>query len=151
MTGKTHFEADEWSALVDAPIAAATAVITASPGGTLRETLSLARGYQQARDTRPVGLLRELLQSAPSVTPAQIQTQPDARGAAVTALRRAMGILGSKAEPEEIEDYRGFVRWLAEAVANAHKEGSFLGLGGRRVSDAEQDALDAIDAALAAG
>jgi hypothetical protein len=148
MTGKAHFDAEEWAALVDAPIAAATAVITASPGGTLRETLSLARGYQQARETRPIGLLRELLQSAPSVTPAQIQSHPDARGVAVAALRRAMGILGSKAEPEEIEDYRGFVRWLAETVANAHKEGGFLGIGGQRVSPAEQEALDAIEAAL---
>lgn len=37
---------------------------------------------------------------------------------------------------------------LAEAAANAHREGGILGVGGKRVSDAEQAALDEIAATL---
>jgi hypothetical protein len=33
-------------------------------------------------------------------------------------------------------------------VASAHKEGGFLGLGGKEISDAENQALDEISAAV---
>jgi hypothetical protein len=39
---------------------------------------------------------------------------------------------------------------VAQAVAAAHKEGGFLGIGGTRVSEAEEHALDEISAALGA-
>ncbi len=35
---------------------------------------------------------------------------------------------------------------MAETVARAHKEGGFLGIGGKEVSEAEQAALDRIAA-----
>ncbi|MGH2893834.1 MAG: hypothetical protein ACRDPM_11315 [Solirubrobacteraceae bacterium] len=37
---------------------------------------------------------------------------------------------------------------VAQAVAGAHKEGGFLGIGGTRVSEAEDQALDEISQAL---
>lgn len=60
-----------------------------------------------------------------------------------------MKVLQSKATAEELDDYRRFVVALAERVANAHKEGSFLGIGGTRISEKEQTALDAIAASVA--
>ena len=39
---------------------------------------------------------------------------------------------------------------LAQAVAGAHKEGGFLGIGGKQISDAENQALDEISRALGA-
>jgi hypothetical protein len=149
MTTKSAFDAEEWSVVVGAPIAAAAAVMTASPGGTLRESVSMARGYQEARATRPVGLLAEVLQAAPALSPAQVRGEGDARHGALAILRRAIGILRHKAEPEELEDYRGFVRWLAENVAAAHKEGGILGIGGQAVSEAEQATIEEIAAAMA--
>ena len=35
-----------------------------------------------------------------------------------------------------------------QAVAGAHKEGGFLGIGGKQISDAENQALDEISSAL---
>jgi hypothetical protein len=148
MTGKAAFDADEWAVVVGAPVAAATAVITASPGGTLRESMSMARGYAEARRSRPVGLLQEVLASAPALNQMQVRKPDDARQAALDTVRRAVDIVRRKADPEELEDYRSFVRWLAETVAHAHKEGGFLGIGGRPVSDAEQATIDDISAAL---
>ena len=43
-------------------------------------------------------------------------------------------------------EYKRFVYSLAESVAHAHKEGGFLGIGGKPVSEREQTALDAIAA-----
>lgn len=37
---------------------------------------------------------------------------------------------------------------IAQAVAEAHKEGGFLGVGGKQVSEEEQAALDDIKATL---
>jgi len=37
---------------------------------------------------------------------------------------------------------------VAQAVAGAHKEGGFLGIGGKQISDPENQALDEISTAL---
>jgi hypothetical protein len=63
-------------------------------------------------------------------------------------LREAIGILSGKATPEEVDDYKRFVMTVAQTVAAAHKEGGFLGIGGKPVSDAENRALDEISTAL---
>jgi hypothetical protein len=39
---------------------------------------------------------------------------------------------------------------VAQAVAGAHKEGGFLGIGGSQISDSENQALDEISTALGA-
>ena len=57
-------------------------------------------------------------------------------------LRDAVGVLESKATPEEVEDYRRFVLTLADKVASAHRE------GGQAVSDAERAAIKEIAGAL---
>jgi hypothetical protein len=59
-----------------------------------------------------------------------------------------MSILESKATPADADAYKRFVMTVAQAVAEAHKEGGFLGIGGTRVSDAEEQALDEISLAL---
>lgn len=45
--------------------------------------------------------------------------------------------------------YREFVLGVARKVADAAREGDFLGLGGQRVSDAERAAISAVAEALA--
>ena len=37
---------------------------------------------------------------------------------------------------------------VAQATAGAHKEGGFLGTGGKQISDAEHQSLDEISTAL---
>ena len=54
----------------------------------------------------------------------------------------ALRILEEKASAEETEAYRRFVTAVAHAAASAHREGGFLGVGGKEVSDEEQRALD---------
>jgi hypothetical protein len=44
--------------------------------------------------------------------------------------------------------YRSMIMSIADAAAKASKEGSFLGIGGTLVSEAEPKARDAIEAAL---
>jgi hypothetical protein len=150
MTRKADFNAEEWSTVVEGPLYAGMRVISADRGGTLRETLALGRAYQEARGGHGASeLLDELVKSAPSIDPDRLR-EAGGNIAAVASerLREAMGILEAKATPEEIDAYKRFVMTVAQAVASAHKEGGFLGIGGKQISDAEDQALDEISTAL---
>ena len=150
MARKADFNAEEWSTVVGGPLYAGMRVISADRGGTLRESLAMGQVYQQARERHGESeLLDELVKSPPSIDPDRVR---EAGGdiAAVTSqqLRDAVGILEAKATPAEVDAYKRFVMTVAQAVASAHKEGGFLGIGGKQISDAENQALDEISAAL---
>jgi hypothetical protein len=125
-------------------------VISADRGGTLRESLALGRAYQEARAGHGQSeLLDELVKSPPAIDPERIR-EAGGNIAAVASerLREAMSVLEAKATPEEVDAYKRFVMTVAQAVASAHKEGGFLGIGGKQISDAENQALDEISVAL---
>jgi hypothetical protein len=142
MTGKSDFNAEEWDKLVQAPALAALRVIAADRGGTLRESLSLARAYAEARQRGGSELLDAIVSSPPALDPSATRTPEQLTEQADQALRDAIGLLERKATPDEVEDYRRFVLAVADTVAHAHKEGGFLGIGGKEVSDSEQAVLD---------
>jgi hypothetical protein len=150
MTSKADFNAEEWTTVVEGPLYAATGVISADRGGALRESLALGRVYQAARGAHgDSALLDELVKSPPSIEADRVREAGGNVAAVVPErLREAIGILEAKATPEEVDAYKRFVMTVAQAVASAHKEGGFLGIGGKQVSDAENRALDEISTAL---
>jgi hypothetical protein len=152
VTSKADFNAEDWSTVVDGPLYAGWRVIAADRGGTLRESMAMGRVYQEARAKQGASpLLDELIKSPPAIDPERLNA---AGGdlSAVTAdhLRKAMSILEATATAEEADAYKTFVMTVAQAVAAAHKEGGFLGVGGTRISEAEDRALDEISDALGA-
>jgi hypothetical protein len=152
MTRKADFNAEEWSTIVNGPVYAGMRVIAADRGGTLRESLAMGRVYQEARQHQGESeLLDELVKSPPSIDPDRIrEAGGDIATVARQQLRESIGILEAKAAPSEVDAYKRFVMTVAQAVASAHKEGGFLGIGGKEISDAENQALDEISAALGA-
>jgi hypothetical protein len=152
MTAKADFNAEEWSTVVDGPLYAGMRVISADRGGTLRETLAMSHVYKDARERHGASaLLDELLKSPPSIDPDRLkEVGGDIAALTTKQLRDAISILEAKATPQELDDYKRFVMTVAQAVASAHKEGGFLGIGGKPVSDAENLALDEVSSALGA-
>jgi hypothetical protein len=150
MTRKADFNAQEWSTVVEGPLYAGMRVISANRGGTLRESLALGRVYRDARGHQGQSeLLDELVKSPPSIDPDRVREAGGNIGAVASErLREAIAILEGKATPEETDAYKRFVMTVAQAVASAHKEGGFLGVGGKQVSDAEEQALDEVSTAL---
>jgi hypothetical protein len=150
MTRKADFNAEEWSTVADAPLYAAMRVISADRGGTLRESLALGRVYKEARAGHGASeLLDELVKSPPSIDAERVREAGGNIGTVASErLGEAISILEAKATPEEIDAYKRFVMTAAQAVASAHKEGGFLGIGGKQISDAENQALDEISTAL---
>jgi len=150
MTRKADFNAEEWSTVVEGPVYAGLRVIAASRGGTLRESLAMGHVYQEARAHHGDSeLLDELVKSPPSIDADQLrEAQGNVATLASQQLRKALEILETKSTAAETDAYKKFVMSVAQAVAGAHKEGGFLGIGGKEISDAENEALDEISAAL---
>jgi hypothetical protein len=152
MTKKSDFNAEEWSVVVEGPVFAGMWVIAADRGGTIRESLAMGRVYQEARQQQGASeLLDAVVGSQPSVDPSRaLQRGDDVPARAKERLRAAMDMVEQKATPDEADSYKRFVMTVAQAAAAAHKEGGFLGIGGKQVSAAEEQALDEISITLGA-
>ncbi len=149
MTTKAEFNAEEWSQVVQGPPTAGLIVITAQKGGTLRESLSLGKAYAEARQQHGENeLLDAIVAEQPQVDAQRYPNAEELRQNGLASIREAIELLEQKATPDEVDDYKRFVVSLAERAAHAHKEGGFLGVGGKEVSEAEQAALDEINAAV---
>jgi hypothetical protein len=150
MTAKSDFNADDWQVLANGPLLAGLCVIAADRGGTLREAATMSRIYQQTAAQKGVNpLLDEIVATPANVDRAAIdRTEGGLPRAATETLRRAITILEGAATRAEVDSYKTFVMTVAQAVAQAHKEGGFLGIGGTPVSDAENAMLDQLSTAL---
>ena len=89
-----------------------------------------------------------LLASPPATSVQRPDSSDDLHEQATAALREAISILERVGTEDDVIEYKRFVYALAESVARAHKEGGFLGIGGKRkeISEPEQAALDEIAA-----
>lgn len=143
MTAKVAFEPDQWKLIEEAPTSAAMFVILSQRGGTFRETLAMGKAYGEARQQHGQSeLLDELVSTRPHVDHSRFKSPEELRDHVVGQLGEAVAAAQTKADPQEVEDYKNFIVHLSERVAGAHSE------GGQAVSDAEQASIDAIKGAL---
>ncbi len=150
MTTKADFNAEEWATLVEAPLLAGMGVVAAERGGTLRESLAVGKTYAAARQHQgECSLLDEVVASPPGLDPSRLRAGgQDVQQLATSRLDDAVRLVEAKASADEAQAYKQFVVNVAEAVANAHREGGFAGIGGKPVSDKEQAALEKIRSTL---
>ena len=147
MATKADFNAEEWSTIAEGPMLAGVRVVGAGRGGTIRESLAIAKVYGEARRAQGESeLLDQLVASPPAADPQRLQGAGDIATASSERLREAVRLLTEKGSPEDAEAYKRFVLSVAQAAAEAHKEGGFIGIGGKQVSDEEQAALDELRA-----
>ncbi len=145
MTGKADFSEQEWALVTGAPPLAGLMVAAAQRGGTFREALSMGKAYADAREHHGASqLLDEVVTTKPKVEHEHFHSPEELREHVLGRVREAMSVVRAKGTEQEVADYAGFVRSVAEKVAHAHRE------GGQEVSDAEQAALGEIDSALGA-
>ena len=151
---KLDFTPEEWSLLRDTPHLVAAAMASAGHSGligTLKEAMTACQ-KAYAGQAGSCTLVQELS------IPEEVKTGQAAvrelvplssasaaaeqlRQAAVQHFNAALQLLHAKQATADAGSYRQWVMEIATAVANAAKEGSFLGLGGKRVSDAEEELL----------
>lgn len=145
MTGKADFTEQEWDLVRLGPINAGMIVITADKGGMIKETFAMGKAYAEARKQHGSSqLLDELIAAGPERDHAKVHSFEEMKEHGLKTLREAIALLETKATPQEIDDYRGFILALTDRVAERHEE------DGVKVSAKEQAAIDAIKEALAA-
>ncbi len=143
MSGKADFTPEEWQLVLEGPPTAGMVVVTAQRGGTLRETIAMAKSYVEARKQHGESqLLDEIVSAKPEVDHTRYHSAEELKDHGLQHLRGVVELLGRKATPEELADYRRFVLNLADRVATAHRE------GGDSVSPAERVAIEEIAASL---
>jgi hypothetical protein len=142
MTKKADFNAEEWSLLQEGPALAGLLVVTAERGGLIRESMSMAGAYGDARRAGGDELLDELVSSPPQLDPTRFRSPDEVQSQGLQRLGEAVELLETKGTPEEVDAYKRFALDVAERVASAHKEGGFLGVGGKPVSEKEDAALN---------
>jgi hypothetical protein len=160
MVTKADFSAQEWEAVVDAPQMAGIAVMVSGASGvigSIKEAAAAAHAVYEG-NTHTDELIRlistkEEMQASQTRIRALMgefgETDPNTwiYNQTVTTVQRANAILKSKA-PGDVATYKGWILGIADKVANAAKEGGFLGFGGVRVSEEEQKMIAAITSAL---
>ena len=143
MTTKADFSPDEWKVVLEGPPTAGMIVVTAAHGGTFRETIAMAKAYAEARGEHGESeLLDEIVATKPQVDHTRYHSPEELRENGLAHLRNAVAVLQSKATAQELDDYRHFVRALADKVAAAHRE------HGQAVSPPEAEAIQQITEAL---
>lgn len=161
MSTKADYTSDEWQLLLDVPPAVGTAVMYAgrSGVGSVKEAMAMASGILGARNGYEGNELISSLVEArikngekSSIetlsSPYRGLSPEEVLDDAVEKCHAVVEVLRDKASSAERDGYCDWAISLAEKVANAAKEGGFLGIGGERVSEEERVAIKALRAAL---
>ncbi len=150
MTTKADFTTEEWDALLSGPLAASIYIIVASPSvfGSIKEvtamTKELAKAVSRPDNTELLRFMLADYQDKDTIKRVMPETKgnPDEVKAALSAyIEKTVSLLNEKATPEESSQIRAWMMDLAVTVAEASREGGFLGIHAVRVSDAEKQAL----------
>jgi hypothetical protein len=155
MTSRADFTDEEWARLGRAPLLAGLAVSLSDPGGPIeavKESGAALKTVLEAARERSFG---DFVQSVADEVAAKAQRRknplagfaPDRRRAheeILDELRSVYALLVEKAAPEDVDDFRELIRTASQRAALAAKEGGFLGIGGERVSEREQQMLETL-------
>jgi hypothetical protein len=155
MTSRADFTDEEWERLGRAPLVAGLAITLADPGGPFEALKESSAVLKMLLETAREGGYGDFVQSIAADVAAKAQRRenplagfnPDRRNALdaiLDELRSVYALLMEKAAPEDVDDYREWMRIASQRAALAAKEGGFLGIGGQLVSDKEQAMLETL-------
>lgn len=174
MFNRDSFTVEEWAQIISVPAAVGALVVTADPSGPMgligefRAIMNSMKEYVEANaagsplmsaiqtymTTKPseeeesqlkqwAQEQQEAMKANKPESPEEMKQMVRDRTSEAFAMLRAKG-----ATEEDINSFKAMMIAVAESVAEASKEGGFLGFGGVRVSDAEQSVLAQIRSEL---
>ena len=163
MATKSDFTQDEWRTLRDAPHLVVVAAASAGGSGlfgTLKEAIAPAGAMVEAikgnndllkalcDKEEMKAAVDEIKEGAKATDFKEVQAYFHQQ--AVSKSREALSIVKAKGTADDAKAYADFLMNLGNRVANAAKEGDFLGFGGERVSEGERVLLGELGDALGA-
>jgi hypothetical protein len=121
-------------------------------GGLLKESAAATKMMLTAASASQSPLLKALsddLRSNVSLPDLPRTADPALlRSAGIETIKASTALVSGKASAEEAREFSQWLAKIAQATAEATKEGGFLGFGGTQVSREEQAALEDLHAAL---
>jgi hypothetical protein len=154
VANKSDFTVDEWDLFRKIPMLTGLVVMSASPSGPIgiyRESLAASEVLRTGLDVAQSELMRVLaedLKSNVSMHKMDSESAEGIRAAGLAGCRELSNILRAKASEEEAVEFKCWLTTLARKVAEAAREGGFLGFGGKQVTPEEEAILDQIEVAL---
>lgn len=150
---RASFTDQEWNAVRKAPLAAVGLVVAASPSKGRGAAQELGAAAAAVLDSAGAADPTSLVGSGfgGGLTQAEIdglQNATPTSASAIEAIKAGVAVVKQK-DPSAAQAYTAMISNAAAAAAGAAKEGGFLGIGGTQVSEQEQAALSAVNAALA--
>jgi hypothetical protein len=158
MTLKEKFSSEDWAAVLQAPMLVGLAVTAADPGGLIgavQESAAVASSVQKAGEGTLAAEISAAYRTSEGRSAATDGVKPLVKGKKPSEISEAailrvgeIAALVDGASPEHAAEFRAFLIDTATRVAEAAKEGGFMGFGGEAVSEAERKALDTLRATL---
>ncbi|WP_035986001.1 hypothetical protein [Leptolyngbya sp. KIOST-1] len=171
---RENFTAEEWSALIQAPMQAVMGICLADrvdPVSFLQEVKSgIAIVAEEAQRTDVGGDLAPALlagiaelDAADPLAGEQLmlkkqfellgliqtfKTSKEGRDYAIAHLQKVAALLDTKVTGLQAAEFKQWLLSVATKVAEAHREGGIMGIGSSRISDKENDMLRKMDEAL---
>jgi hypothetical protein len=156
MSTKNDYNAEEWKAIASAPVAAGlfiTLADTSGPMGIAKEAMAVGRAITDATQGQTPEIVKAIAMSMKDSgrpeTPdlPKMASREQSRMALTSAIRNAVDAV-ERHSPDEVQGYKTWLSTIAKKVAEASKEGGFLGMGGTLVSQNEEEALKELDQVL---
>jgi hypothetical protein len=143
MTGKADFTEEEWELVCEGPPTAGVVALSASKGGSFRESWAIAKVYAEARKEHGANqLLDDLVADKPKTK--RFGSAEEAESLGLKRLAEAVALLEQKADAGEVSGYKHFTLDVAARAAGAHKEKGAMA----SVSADEREAIEKIAASL---
>jgi hypothetical protein len=157
MTSKTDFSPEDWTRILRAPYLAGMAISLADPGGPIemgKETMATVKAATNPPSREQ--LLTDVALDLQAMVQQRKNPVSDFKPSGGTAfgqflldeLRAVNGIVTAKATPEETMAFGSWLLTIAQASADAAKEGGFMGFHAVRVSEGEQKMLEQLRSTL---
>ena len=159
MSLKDMFSAEEWNDLTNAPLSAGLYISTGEPHPfhMMEDMMAMSKAVRDAADnfySNPLimEILKEKLGTerydiVPTAEQVPRENKPLRPSDYLETIRRARAAV-DRMQGQDANEYRLWVITIAQKVAEASKEGGFLGIGGKRVSADETAALREIAEAI---
>jgi hypothetical protein len=158
MTTQADYTTEEWRAIFLAPAMVGLVVILTGQSGPFQMAKEMLAVSKAIADAGKEGVSNELISAlvtaTKSVKPEEMQAAPkfdtieEARVYALDQVRQVAALVDQKAPAPEAQEFKQWLASIGQKVAEAAKEGGFLGFGGVQITEEEKTAVNELAAAL---
>ncbi len=158
MTTQADYTPEEWKAILQAPAMAGMVVMLTGQSGPFQMVKEMFAVSKAMVDAEKQGASNELIgalvSAAKSFKPEDMQpaqkfdTIEEARAHALNQVRQVAALVDQKAPAQEAQEFKQWLATLGQKVAEAAKEGGFLGFGGVQVTEEEKTVVSELATVL---